>query len=92
MSRALPYYKAMIHDYPSAFPYLTLYHLHSDACCGLDDFGKPSFICGYPLNACTTCQVMGASAADMAVCVAARTKKMQAAGLPVRRSFAGDVF
>jgi hypothetical protein len=68
----------IIHDYPSAFPYLTLSHMHTDACCGIDEFtGKPSFVCNYEFNACTTCQCMGASAVDMEKCVRFRREKMR---------------
>jgi hypothetical protein len=74
-----------IHDYPGAFPYLTLTHLHSAECCGLDDFGKPSFVCNLEFNACTTCMATGASAADMAECVRIRREKARKAGHDERR-------
>lgn len=76
---------AQIHDYPSAFPYLTLSHMHSDKCVGLDDFGKPSFICNREFNCCTTCQATGASATDMAECVRVRRDKARKAGCDERR-------
>jgi hypothetical protein len=83
----------MIHDYPSAFPYLTLMHMHSDACCGIDELsGKPSFICNYEFNACTTCQATGATKEDMAECVRVRREKARKAGQDERRQSTAGCF
>lgn len=76
---------SQIHDYPSAFPFLTLTHMHNTSCVGLDDFGKPSFMCNYEFNACTTCQATGASAADMAKCVQVRRDKARRSGHDERK-------
>ena len=76
---------AVIHDYPSAFPYLTLAHIHSDDCCGLDDFGKQSFVCNYEFNACTTCMATGASRTEMEKCVNFRREKARREGRDERR-------
>ena len=74
-----------IHDYPSAFPHLTLEHIHTDGCCGIDELGKPSFICGREFNACTTCMAIGASVDDMAECVRFRREKARKEGNDERR-------
>lgn len=77
---------ALIHHYQSAFPYLTLSHVHTDACCGIDELtGKPSFICNYEFNACTTCMATGASKEDMAVCVGIRRENARKSGKDERR-------
>jgi hypothetical protein len=83
---------AQIHDYGGSFPYLTLTHLHKDACCGLDDFGKPSFTCNYEFNACTTCMATGANAEDMAECVRVRREKSRKSGRDERRYDTRGVF
>lgn len=84
--------RAQIHDYPSAFPYLTLSHIHSDVCVGLDDFGKPSFVCNYEFNACTTCQAMGVNASDMEKCVRVRREKARKEGQDERRNHIAGCF
>lgn len=83
---------AQIHDYPSAFPYLTLTHVHSDECCGLDDFGNPSFVCDYEFNACTTCVSMDASPTAMAECVRVRREKARKQGRDERKRSTIGVF
>lgn len=76
----------MIHDQPSAFPYLTLSHVHADVCCGIDELtGKPSFICNYEFNACTTCLATGATSIEMEVCVRVRRDRARKNGHEERR-------
>lgn len=81
-----------VHDYPGSFPYLTLTHMHSDACVGLDDFGKPLFICNYEFNACTTCLATGANARDMAECVRVRRAKFRKTGQDERKHSTAGCF
>lgn len=81
-----------VHDYGGSFPYLTLTHIHSDECCGLDDHGKPSFICNYEFNACTTCMATGANREEMAECVSFRRAKARRNGKDERRLLIGGCF